>query len=337
MSQEELWNALLDNDYEQLKEYLEDGRNPDTTDDDGVSLLDTASMESNIDSNILQLLIDYGANVNYVNKHGYTPLYFAARESFEKTKMLIDAGADLSIKYNGKTIFKIVEEYVYRLEKTNPRREKDLKEAKKILKLLKPYFNVEYKNKQLRRNPLLTMNAIPQLFDKNNNINIPEWRKLCANVDEVELPSLIDLFAEIYRRDVLYEGYFKNFDKKTFDKKIKRLLCYFFSNIYTEIQNNQDLNEFNYPFISMGECETHKDANDKKVDLGFVPFDETFGIYVHSDGKHSWCFSYNDVKSIIDWGIRTNPFNREPFSAEDLENMRIFQRSLQNNPLRKIF
>jgi ankyrin repeat protein len=68
---------------------------------------------------VVQLLIERGANVNSINVrhesefYGVTPLLMNALmtdDCADATKLLLDAGADTSVKYQGKTVVEIAEE-----------------------------------------------------------------------------------------------------------------------------------------------------------------------------------------------------------------------------------
>lgn len=62
---------------------------------------------------IARKIIKKGANVNLVDKHGNTPLWYAihfARDNYDMVELLVNAGADTSIVNNvGKTVFTIAE------------------------------------------------------------------------------------------------------------------------------------------------------------------------------------------------------------------------------------
>jgi ankyrin repeat protein len=48
----------------------------------------------------LKMLIDHGADVNYVSKRFVTPLYHAVRRNkMAKLKLLLECGADPNVKY----------------------------------------------------------------------------------------------------------------------------------------------------------------------------------------------------------------------------------------------
>eukprot|EP00054_Salpingoeca_dolichothecata_P020433 m.128911 g.128911 ORF g.128911 m.128911 type:complete len:106 (-) comp23615_c0_seq2:90-407(-) len=44
---------------------------------------------------VAQLLLDHGADVNYCDQHGHTPLFHAASQSFAMVELLIKHGADV--------------------------------------------------------------------------------------------------------------------------------------------------------------------------------------------------------------------------------------------------
>lgn len=68
----------------------------DQTDHDGSTPLLIAAGQ--VQFNIVQTLIDAGANLNAANKYGFTPLYIAAHENNLQTlQLLINASANINI------------------------------------------------------------------------------------------------------------------------------------------------------------------------------------------------------------------------------------------------
>ena len=66
---------VLDEDYYQLKEYLETGINPNTKNDDGNTPLHICFYNLNKDTyEFIELLITYGADPLTKNKYGYIPI-----------------------------------------------------------------------------------------------------------------------------------------------------------------------------------------------------------------------------------------------------------------------
>jgi cytohesin len=78
---------------------LERGANPNTKDNDGQTPLHKAALWGHVD--VVRVLLEYGADPNTKDKDGYTPLHKAAQEGyFEIVKLLLERGADPNTKDN---------------------------------------------------------------------------------------------------------------------------------------------------------------------------------------------------------------------------------------------
>ena len=63
------------------------------------------------DTEIIEMLINFGALINVHNKNGITPLHYAAWGTAEKIKILLNAGADITTKTNsGKIAFDLAKD-----------------------------------------------------------------------------------------------------------------------------------------------------------------------------------------------------------------------------------
>jgi peptidoglycan/LPS O-acetylase OafA/YrhL len=96
--------AAKTGDIEALKHYLSNGESPNARDPSfGVTALSWAALEGRAE--IVELLIEAGADVNAKNRDGATPLHAAAfMGQLEVAQLLLENGADISAKtYNGDT------------------------------------------------------------------------------------------------------------------------------------------------------------------------------------------------------------------------------------------
>ena len=93
-------NAIDCGSFESVKWILEKGVDLDFRDDEGCTpLLSAIDRALPHKYEILKALIDHGAPLNKKGWNDWTPLHqAAAREDIEALKILIDAGADLSIR-----------------------------------------------------------------------------------------------------------------------------------------------------------------------------------------------------------------------------------------------
>ena len=90
---EELANAVLSNDPEQIKFLIEKGADINAQTNQGASPIHTAARHRHPD--LVKLLVSLGADVNAVDGKGMTPLRYAAmRDSVPTVKALLESGAD---------------------------------------------------------------------------------------------------------------------------------------------------------------------------------------------------------------------------------------------------
>ena len=85
----ELYEAVEQNDFDEVKRLLDLGANPNTDDNDSTSVLMIACIEGYFE--IAELLIDRGADVNAKDEDGNTALYFATLEENEDLIELLRA------------------------------------------------------------------------------------------------------------------------------------------------------------------------------------------------------------------------------------------------------
>jgi ankyrin repeat protein len=85
-------------DVYKVQRWLQLGANANARDEDGGTVLDRAAMS--VDSDILQLVIDYGAAVNHkIPPHGYTALMTAsAVGNLTNVRILLRHGADVTVR-----------------------------------------------------------------------------------------------------------------------------------------------------------------------------------------------------------------------------------------------
>ena len=88
---------INDGDIQEVTEYLAKGGNPNPELYHGAFLLSHACSKENTE--IVELLIKYGADVNHKSDSGNTVLHYLCKYNrFESAKILLKHGADLSIK-----------------------------------------------------------------------------------------------------------------------------------------------------------------------------------------------------------------------------------------------
>ena len=95
---EQLIKAVIANDATAVKQLLEAGVSPDAVDSDGDPILKSAILgaESNGNTDIVELLVKYGADVNVPDSKGYALLPQATLAGqLEVVQLLLDAGADV--------------------------------------------------------------------------------------------------------------------------------------------------------------------------------------------------------------------------------------------------
>ena len=111
-----LWDAVIKNDMESVQAALKQGVDINALDTrsnvaggNGRRALNYAALGNN--SEMIQALLDAGANVNLANRSGFTPLMHAAeRGSTDAAKILIKSGASTSAKSRrGQTALRIAE------------------------------------------------------------------------------------------------------------------------------------------------------------------------------------------------------------------------------------
>jgi len=91
-----LYDAISNDDIEKLKVLLQGGQNPDELDDYGQSpLFRVIFNKTHHQKELVNLLITFGANVNFQKKDGTTPLFHAKGKI---TTILLENGADVNIK-----------------------------------------------------------------------------------------------------------------------------------------------------------------------------------------------------------------------------------------------
>ena len=95
---DKLANAVVDKDIDRLDSLLNAGIDINITEEDrGATVLLIASSFKDYED-IVSHLISMGADVNFRGKDGKTPLMWAAGNSFETTKTLLENGADVKAK-----------------------------------------------------------------------------------------------------------------------------------------------------------------------------------------------------------------------------------------------
>jgi ankyrin repeat protein len=101
---------------------------------DGGTLLHLAAWKEN--SEILKFLLENGTKdlVNVLNRFQNTPLYDAATSGiFENVKLLVEAGADLTLKYKDKSILELMKEELSKSKLFYEKNLKYIEEGKKVV------------------------------------------------------------------------------------------------------------------------------------------------------------------------------------------------------------
>ena len=98
----------------QLRLYFQGGGNSNARMANGDSILHLASGKGDVE--IVKLLIEYGADLDYIDMDGWAPIHYAAFDKrVEVTRLLLEAGADPNIKTpNGCTPLHLLS-YPYRM------------------------------------------------------------------------------------------------------------------------------------------------------------------------------------------------------------------------------
>ena len=93
-----------------VKQLLQKGINPNSTNEDGLTALHQCCIDNN--ESMLQLLIEFGANVNATDSEKWTPLHAAATCGHQKLiKRLISNGAHLlAVNADGNMPYDICED-----------------------------------------------------------------------------------------------------------------------------------------------------------------------------------------------------------------------------------
>lgn len=116
--------ACKEKDYKAVVLLIKNGADVNATDHTGSTplLMMCDNYNENFKDEILKIvdeLISNKADVNKKNHNGFTPLYKAAENSSYLTKLLLDAGADQYVEYNG--IFPAEKPYAYPAERPKAR------------------------------------------------------------------------------------------------------------------------------------------------------------------------------------------------------------------------
>ena len=93
---DKLANAVVDKDLNTLDSLLQTGIDVNITEEDrGATVLLIASSFKDYED-VVSFLISRGADINFRGKDGRTPLIWAAGNSLESSKMLLENGADVN-------------------------------------------------------------------------------------------------------------------------------------------------------------------------------------------------------------------------------------------------
>ena len=89
------WSRIRNSDHARVQKLLDSGADVNTADSDGTTALMHSVIESDV--KMMKLLIDNHADINAKNTLDSTALMYAA-SSLAKTRLLLDAGADVKAK-----------------------------------------------------------------------------------------------------------------------------------------------------------------------------------------------------------------------------------------------
>jgi ankyrin repeat protein len=92
-----LYWSVQNEKFHSAQALIEHGANPNIKNNLGITALNQLANHKNV-AELLQLFIKYGGDVNAVSEHGHlkTPLITAVHTSFENTKILVEAGANIN-------------------------------------------------------------------------------------------------------------------------------------------------------------------------------------------------------------------------------------------------
>jgi uncharacterized protein len=91
-------SAVFNGRTDLLRDLVRGGADPNEDDPEGMSYLSWAVVENHLD--LAEALLDLGANINHVDNFGYTPALYAAtidHGDTEVLELLIERGADLTV------------------------------------------------------------------------------------------------------------------------------------------------------------------------------------------------------------------------------------------------
>lgn len=180
----ELVQAFLDYDLEKAEELLMQGHNINQEFDNTNALIQSSEL-GYVD--LVEILLDYGADINYKTKSGFTPLIVATNASIiDVVKVLLERGADTKIKgYNGFTALDIA-------TKTKPN--------KAIADILKSH------------------GSITTVSDKNNELKNMMKQRVQLDMKELMLQKLIEFGDEVKTKE-----FFQNLSPQELEREIGKI------------------------------------------------------------------------------------------------------------------